>query len=144
MTTYGNIDLGFEPHGRDMTDLSLIVGLLYLEPDSQAFIILDKKRRHTSNTLELGPPLLMWFNFNPSRNIYHKPSEVWYEITYPFPNFNGATFEVWERISNFTPFFTPMLGLNSIHGSKRGPWWRIYQWPGMFSLAQTQWCYHLQ
>ena len=28
------------------------------------------------------------------------------EITYPFPNFNGATAEVWEWISNFTPHFT--------------------------------------
>ena len=25
------------------------------------------------------------------------------EITYPFPNFNGATVEVWEWISYFTP-----------------------------------------
>ena len=25
------------------------------------------------------------------------------EITYPSPNFNGATIEVWERISNFIP-----------------------------------------
>ena len=28
------------------------------------------------------------------------------EITYPFLNFNGATVEVWEWISNFTPCFT--------------------------------------
>ena len=27
--------------------------------------------------------------------------EVWEEITYPFPNFNGYTVEVWEWISNF-------------------------------------------
>ena len=27
------------------------------------------------------------------------------EITYPFPNFNGAIVEVWEWISNFTPQF---------------------------------------
>ena len=25
------------------------------------------------------------------------------KITYPFPNFNGCTVEVWEWISNFTP-----------------------------------------
>ena len=24
------------------------------------------------------------------------PRELWDEITYPFPNFNGATVEVWE------------------------------------------------
>ena len=28
------------------------------------------------------------------------------EITYPFPNFNGATVEVWEWISNFITHFT--------------------------------------
>ena len=28
------------------------------------------------------------------------------EITYPFPNFNGAIVEVWEWISDFVPYFT--------------------------------------
>ena len=28
------------------------------------------------------------------------------EITYPFPNFNGATVEGWEWISNFYSFPT--------------------------------------
>ena len=31
---------------------------------------------------------------------------VWGEITYPFPDFNGAAIEVWERIGNFIPYFT--------------------------------------
>ena len=31
--------------------------------------------------------------------------ELWDEITYPFPNFNGCTVEVWEWISNFIPHF---------------------------------------
>ena len=31
---------------------------------------------------------------------------VWDEITDPSPNFNGATVEVWEWISNFIPHFT--------------------------------------
>ena len=30
---------------------------------------------------------------------------MWDEITYPFPNFNGATVEVWEWISDFIPHF---------------------------------------
>ena len=30
---------------------------------------------------------------------------VWDEITYPFLNFNGATVEALERISNFTLHF---------------------------------------
>ena len=32
-------------------------------------------------------------------------SKMWDEITDPFPNFNGATVEVWECISNFIPRF---------------------------------------
>ena len=32
--------------------------------------------------------------------------DVWGETTYPFPNFNGSTVEVWEWISNFIPHFT--------------------------------------
>ena len=40
--------------------------------------------------------------------------EVWDEIIYPFPNFNDATVEVWERISNFIPHFTyPCWDYNS-------------------------------
>ena len=31
--------------------------------------------------------------------------KVWDEITYPFPNFNRWTAEVWEWISNFIPHF---------------------------------------
>ena len=33
------------------------------------------------------------------------PSKKWDEITYPFPDFNGATVDVWEWISNFIPYF---------------------------------------
>ena len=29
------------------------------------------------------------------------PSKVWDKIIDPFPNFKGATVEVWERIRNF-------------------------------------------
>ena len=50
-----------------------------------------------------GPHLLTWVHFNPS--IDHVPSKVKGEITYPFPNFNGCTVEVWELIGNFIPHF---------------------------------------
>ena len=33
------------------------------------------------------------------------PRKVWGEITYPFPNFNGAVVDVWGWISNFIPHF---------------------------------------
>ena len=32
--------------------------------------------------------------------------KLWDEITYPFPNFNSFTIEVWEWISNFIPHFS--------------------------------------
>ena len=32
--------------------------------------------------------------------------KMWDEITYPFPNFNGAAVEVWEYLSNFILHFT--------------------------------------
>ena len=31
---------------------------------------------------------------------------MWDEITYSFPNFNGATVDVWEWISDFIPRLT--------------------------------------
>ena len=36
----------------------------------------------------------------------HMPNKVWDEITDPFSNFNGATVEVWEWISNLLTRFT--------------------------------------
>ena len=35
----------------------------------------------------------------------HMSSLAWDEITYSFPNFNSATVEVWEWISNFNWHF---------------------------------------
>ena len=52
------------------------------------------------------PLLLTWFNFtNLAWVSNHMPGKVWDEITYPFPNFNGATVEVWEWISSFIPHY---------------------------------------
>ena len=35
----------------------------------------------------------------------HIPSKDWDEITYPIPNFNGHTIEVWKWISNLISHF---------------------------------------
>ena len=51
----------------------------------------------------LGFHLSTWINLNPTWISNHKPSNVGDEITYPFPNFNGYTVDVWEWISNFYP-----------------------------------------
>ena len=53
-----------------------------------------------------------------SNYIHHK---VWDEITYPFPNFNGATVEVWEWISNIIPHF--LMDVITC------PWWDQSQSP---------------
>ena len=45
--------------------------------------------------------------------------KVWGEFFYPFPNFNGATVEVWEWISDFIPRL-PGVWLKLHHASKRG------------------------
>ena len=66
----------------------------------------------------------------------HMPSNVWDEITYPFPNFNGCTVEVSEWISNFTPQFImwviayPCWGSSKTFSVKGSPdwirkWWRF-------------------
>ena len=46
---------------------------------------------------------------------------IWDVITYPFPNFNGATVEVWDWIRNFIPHFTAIIHLSD--------WEAIYQKP---------------
>ena len=52
-----------------------------------------------------GPFYQLGLTIIPSWISNHMPSKVWDEITYPFPNFNGCTVEVWKWISNFIPHF---------------------------------------
>ena len=62
---------------------------------------------------------------------------MWEEITYPFPNFNSGTVEVWEWISNFIPCFIvhvitcPCWVLKLNHVSQRGHSWTLL---GLVSL----------
>ena len=44
-------------------------------------------------------------------------SKVWDEITYPFPNFNGAAVEVWGWISDVISHFM----ISVIHPSTKSP-----------------------
>ena len=53
----------------------------------------------------VGPLLLRQIDLIQTCISNHMPSELWYELLYPFPNFNAATVEVWEWISNFIPHF---------------------------------------
>ena len=78
---------------------------------------------HTGLWIFLVPLLLAWL-------CNYTRYEILDEITYPFPNFNGAAVEVWEWISNFIPHFMKrvMLRLKLNHVSKRGPWWKLNRW----------------
>ena len=57
----------------------------------------------------------------------HMRSKVWDKITYPLPNFIGATVEVWEWIKKFHPThyngcnYLSMLGSKLIHVTKGAP-----------------------
>ena len=71
-----------------------------------------------------------------SNDIHHY---VWDEITYPFPNFNSTTVEVWEWISNFIPHFTGCV----IAGIKINSLWpsdTIWQHKSGWTLAQVMAC----
>ena len=54
---------------------------------------------------QLGSLLLTWLTYIPALISNQIPSEVWDGITYPFPNFNSATVETREWISNFISHF---------------------------------------
>ena len=54
---------------------------------------------------DMGTLLFTWIDFIPAWMNYYIHQNVWDEITYPFPNFNGFTVEVWQWISNFIPRF---------------------------------------
>ena len=61
---------------------------------------------NTIQRIQQKPLLLTWIKLNPGRicnYIHYKMSD---ENTYPFPNLNGATVEVWEWISYFIPHLT--------------------------------------
>ena len=91
--------------------------------------------------------MLNCFEEIPAWKSNHIHDKVWSEITYPFPNFNGITVEIWEWISNFIPTlywacdYLSILVDKLIHVSKRGPWkmkdlfilhspYRGCRWPG--------------
>ena len=53
-------------------------------------------------------PLLHGLNQTPVWVSNHIRYRVWDEITYPFPKFNGVTFEILIWIYNFILHFTGM------------------------------------
>ena len=66
----------------------------------------NRATQHYITTLH-GLLLPIWINFDPTwiSNYVHY---IWYEITYPYPNFNGCTREVRGWISNLITDFMGM------------------------------------
>ena len=76
---------------------------------SQYFLLV----RVTNSAFSPRPRLLIWDHFYqhdltliPAWISNYSHYNVWDEIIYPFPNFNGCTVDVWEWISNFIPNLT--------------------------------------
>ena len=77
--------------------------------------------------MDLGPLLLTWIKFYLSMD--NKNTSVIMcggEITYPFPNVNDVTVEIWDWINNFISIcgacnYLTMLELKLIHVSKLRP-----------------------
>ena len=71
---------------------------------------------------------------------------MWYEITYPFPNFNGATVEMWKLISNIIPHFTIHLNIHPCWPGRKWPWphsqWTWLQRP-VFDSRRLEWLLQL-
>ena len=69
--------------------------------------------RHLGNRFQPSPRNLVRARSTPyysqtwESNYIH--CRVWGEISHPFPNFKGATVEVWESTSNFIPHFATEL-----------------------------------
>ena len=62
-------------------------------------------RRVAPVMITRGPFISMVLSLIPAWISNHIPCRVCDEITYPFPNFNGCTIEVWEWLSNFTSLY---------------------------------------
>ena len=107
------------------SDLNSMMGCPYCN-SSKGFrgeIIINRLKEWWPNTW--GPFHLYGLTLIPSWIGNYIHYIVWSEITYPFPNCNGGTVEVWEWINDFNPYFTcdylSMLGLKLIHVSKEVP-----------------------
>ena len=79
-----------------------------------------------------GPFYWHVLNFCSTRIGNHMSSKIWGEITYPFPNCNGCTLEIWEWISNLISHydwcnFLSMLELKLNHIGKKSPWHYVHR-----------------
>ena len=74
-----------------------------------------RHRNEDSHSKPHAPFYWLAFKFKPAWIRFHIHRKVWDEITYPFPNVNGCTVEVWELIINIISDLT--MYVNTY------PWW---------------------
>ena len=105
-------DNGLSP-GRRQAIIWTNAGILFIGPLGTNFnemlieiYIFSFKKRHLK--LSSGNLRIFYLSLNvliPAWINNLMPSEVLFEITYLFPNFNGCTVEVWEWICDFNSHF---------------------------------------
>ena len=95
-------------------DMSAMYSIYCINSDINELVSLVTSDGTTSTSVEM---IVEWYhttrhNLGPLTNMdvawitNYIHYNVWEEITYPFPNFNGYTVEAWEWISNFILYFT--------------------------------------
>ena len=96
------------------------------------------KPYYGSGACHSGDSLWTWINIIPARINNYIYYNVWGEITFPFPNFNGATVEVWEWISNFILHFIMDLVIHPFRIKvKRGTWWLLSWWSAFIKIQSV-------
>ena len=91
--------LGDEPLMEAFHQLINFIRDGYMETEDERMHRLIKVNKFDPDHEGSWPNIPAWIS-----NYIHY--QVWDEITYPFPNFNSTTVEVWEWKRNFIPHFT--------------------------------------
>ena len=115
----------------DFWTLQNLTSFLDFQMHGPFFCLFSLSRIHYEICLKVNWPYITCYSkwlgsltLIPALMNKHIPSKMLDVITYPFPNFNGSTAEVWEWISNFIPHFIMDAIIHpwqSIHCSMRGP-----------------------
>ena len=82
-------------------------GTCVFQPSSSCLFVKQSWRPSGNKARELAWDRFYWYGLTliPARISNYIHHEMWGDKTYPFSNFNGATFEVWEWINNSMPHF---------------------------------------
>ena len=90
----------YNMHFTITSEYSHVYCVLYIELLFNIILI----RPSSAGPAHVHGPLLLT-SLIPAWPTNYMPIERWNEINYPFPNFNDITVEVWEQISNLSPYF---------------------------------------